>query len=129
MKKPDLASDLGNVTILPSSKTARSARGAVASVMGYWVPIYCANCGADGGMVPEDTTTFAFYLCNDCVMVHGVIEGTVMTPDEVFWQRVHNEQMEKYGRILEPGELDDVATANASPLATLLNEGLHSEKG
>jgi hypothetical protein len=27
-----------------------------------WVPIYCANCGAAGGLVPEENKTFAFWL-------------------------------------------------------------------
>jgi hypothetical protein len=50
-----------------------------------WTPIYCANCGADGGFVPEDNCNFAFYLCNSCAEKLPPIEGTYRVPDEVFW--------------------------------------------
>lgn len=65
-----------------------------------WIPIYCANCGADGGQIPEDTRDFAFYLCQPCADRYGEIAGTMMVPDEVFWAKVKDAQLEKYGREL-----------------------------
>jgi hypothetical protein len=69
-----------------------------------WVPIFCANCGAPGGAVPEETCTFAFYLCVPCGETWAPLAGTYLEPDVVFWQKVHEAQFEKYGRILTPEE-------------------------
>lgn len=58
----------------------------------YWIPIYCANCGAEGGKVPEENMTFAFWLCNCCWEKHGAVAGMMAVPDEVFWEEVRNNQ-------------------------------------
>ncbi len=110
--------------ILPDSR-AKAGRGAVPTCtpMGWMVPIYCANCGVEGGMVPEENMTFAFWLCTPCFEKHGAIAGTMVQPDQVFWENVKQEQMDKYGRLLSPDELKDVATANTTPLAALIREG------
>lgn len=42
-------------------------------LLGWMEPIYCVNCGADGGMVTKDWAAHCFYLCNDCVDKHGAI--------------------------------------------------------
>lgn len=113
---------MGSITILPDSRP-RERRGLVLRNGAWWTPVFCANCGADGGLVPEEGMTFAFYLCNPCAETHGEIQGTVMIPDEVFWQKLREEQLEKYGRLLSPEELHAVAQSNTSPLATLIREG------
>lgn len=87
-----------------------------------WVPIYCANCGADGGLVPEENCNFAFYLCVPCADRWTPLAGTFMVPDEVFWKKVQDEQMEKYGRILEPGELAEVLKDESSSLSKLCKD-------
>lgn len=92
------------VEVLPDSR-AKVIRGAVNRAGAWWVPIACANCGCDGGLVPEENMTFAFYLCPGCYEKWGAITGTMVTPDEVFWKEVHHLQLEKYGRILQPGEI------------------------
>jgi len=89
----------------------------------YWIPIFCASCGADGGMVPEENMRFVSYLCNDCYRKYGNIDGVYIEPDRIFWAKVELEQIEKYGRVLTPEELLSVANAGASPLATLIKEG------
>jgi hypothetical protein len=75
--------------ILPDSR-AKVARGLKWSAA--WgcmaIPIFCANCGKDGGFVPEDHCDFASYLCNDCVREHPLPVGVYVTPDEAFWARV-----------------------------------------
>jgi hypothetical protein len=67
--------------------------------------------------------TFVFWLCKHCAETHGEIAGTMMMPDEVFWEKLKQEQLASHGRILSEQELLDVVAADASPLATLLKEG------
>ena len=69
-----------------------------------WVPIYCANCGADGGWIPEAAADFAFYLCVPCGDKWAPLAGTMLVPDEVFWAKVVDAQMENDKRILTPAE-------------------------
>lgn len=69
-----------------------------------WIPLFCANCGADGGLVPEEGSDFAFYLCDPCAEKWAPLAGTMLVPDEVFWQKLNAAQVEKYGRILTPPE-------------------------
>lgn len=95
--------------------------------MGFMVPIYCASCGVEGGAVPEENMTFAFWLCdkrlNGCFEKYGEIAGMMAVPDQVFWQKVRQEQVERYGRELGFRELADIVAADASPLATLIKQG------
>ena len=114
--------------ILPDSRSA-TTKGAVASVHGYWVPIFCANCGCDGGIVPEENMNFVFYLCDPCGEKYGVIADTYMEPDAMFWQKVHEAQIEKYGRVLLPHELAVAVEEAHSPLATLARDHHHSLRG
>lgn len=94
--------------ILPNSLTRTprvdlnmSGRG------GNWFFLYCANCGKDGGRVRETELPkeFAFYLCDPCAEKWGPIAGLYMEPDSVFWKKVNDAMLEKYGRILEPFEI------------------------
>ena len=81
------------------------------------VPLYCANCHKDAGwVVPEENCTFAFYLCDPCGEKWGTQYGTLLMPDELFWEKVKQEQLEKYGRFLTQRE---IATAEASPTNSL----------
>jgi hypothetical protein len=92
------------VDILPDSR-AKTPRGLVMfSPMGTLVPVFCVNCGAAGGHCPEENMTFICYLCAKCAETHGAIAGTLMMPDQVFWERVKQEQIEKYGRVLTAEE-------------------------
>lgn len=77
--------------LLPDSRCL-NPKGLIRSKAGTWVPIFCANCNKPSGMVPEENTTFAFYLCNCCVETHGAMANTLMVPDEVFWAEVAAEQ-------------------------------------
>lgn len=87
-----------------------------------WVPIFCANCGAEGGFVPEENCDFAFYLCTPCAERLGPIAGTYMMPDEVFWGRVKQEQMEQFGRELTAPELIEILKDGSNSLTKLVNE-------
>ena len=79
---------------LPNSLAKEAKREVYMNHMN-WVPIFCANCGADGGFIPEDAPPFAFYLCNPCWETHGAIAGTMAVPDEIFWKEIAEEQKEK----------------------------------
>ena len=75
---------------LPESRCL-DPKGLMVSRAGTWVPVFCANCGKAGGMVPE-TSTFAFYLCDACAETHGVIANTLMVPDEAFFAEMAAER-------------------------------------
>lgn len=87
-----------------------------------WLKIFCANCGADGGSVLENDYDFAFYLCDPCAEKYGNIDGTYMEPDSVFWEKVRNAQIEKYGRELEPLEVVDKLQDGNSVIAKLVRD-------
>lgn len=67
--------------------------------------------------------TFMFYLCNKCAETHGAIAGTMLMPDEVFFEKLRQEQLAAYGRYLTQEELDQVVTSADTPLAKLLKAG------
>jgi len=117
-----MTADFGHADILPDSRlsTIHTPRNAVASVMGFWVPIYCASCGVEGGKVPVEGTTFAFWLCDPCFVKHGALTNVMVMPDEVYWAKLKQEQMEAFGGLLSNEELLSIVEADATPLATLM---------
>lgn len=113
---------LEGVNVLPDCRL-KQPKGIICWPNGMrWQPIFCANCGADGGMVPEENCNFAFYLCDPCAVKLGPIAGTYMEPDAVFWQKVHDEQISKYGRELQPHELVEVLKDENSTLSKLCKD-------
>ena len=110
-----------HLDILPDCRM-KDRRQFNAGPLGIQVPVYCANCGAPGGEVPEENMTFVFYLCNKCAETYGQIAGMALMPDEVFFQKVAEEQLEKYGRFLDEKEIIAIVDADLSPLATLIKE-------
>lgn len=97
--------------------------------LGYmnWVPIFCANCGADGGMVPDPDDVgisgdFAFYLCQPCSEKWSPLTSTYLCPDEVFWDKVKKAQLEKYGRELTGPEVANELKDGDSMLSKLARE-------
>lgn len=108
--------------ILPDSR-AKEVRGRVFRGSQAWVPVFCANCGADGGMCPEENMTFLFYICRKCSETYGEIVGTMMMPDEVFFEKIKQEQLASHGRFLTPDEVEAEVQEGASPLAKLLLSG------
>ena len=108
--------------ILPDSR-AKETKGRIFTQIGVWVPVFCANCGTNGGSCPEENMNFLFYLCAKCAETHGAIAGTMMMPDEIFFEKLKQEQIASYGRYLNQQELAAVVEADASPLAKLLKEG------
>ncbi len=39
--------------------------------------VYCADCGAPKALAPVEATTFAFFVCNECVAKKGPPAGCV----------------------------------------------------
>jgi hypothetical protein len=108
------------MNILPDSR-AKVTRGQVFTSSGTWIPVFCANCGTDGGLCPEEST-FMFYLCNDCFDKYGAITGTMTVPDAVFYEKLAQEQQQAFGRPATMSELLQVIENDSTPLATLLKE-------
>lgn len=48
---------------------------------------------------------YAFYLCNDCADKYGEPAGLAKTPDEVFWAKVEEAMIERYGHCLNETEV------------------------
>lgn len=113
------------MNLLPDSRVCRHTVSINRGKLGTWMPVYCANCGADGGQVPEENMTFIFYLCNNCATTHGYIAGTMMMPDEVFFQKLAEEQLERYGRYLEEHEWNLISEDTSHPLMKLIQEFIH----
>lgn len=112
--------------ILPSSMLKRP-KGSVRRPDGWWQPIFCANCGCDGGLVPEENMTFAFYLCNTCAEKLGDAAHLMMMPDEVFFLKVQEAQLERYGRLLTAEEILKALNDDSHPLAKLAKDRLRSK--
>lgn len=108
--------------VLPDCRARQARRLISRGMAGLWEPVFCANCGADGGMVPTENITFLFYLCNACASTHGQIAGTMLMPDEVFFEKVKQEQLERYGRYLTPAEWGQVGEDPSHPLWLVLKE-------
>ena len=115
--------------ILPDSRlkniaTAKAAQRRI--VEGYgamsWVPIFCANCGADGGLVPEEGCNFAFYLCQPCADRWSPLSETYVEPDAVFWAKLKDAQLEKYGRELTAPEIIEALKDENSIFSKLAKE-------
>ncbi|HVI10218.1 MAG TPA: hypothetical protein VND65_18150 [Candidatus Binatia bacterium] len=94
--------------ILPSSRL-REDKNIVITNGQKWIPIFCANCGKDGGLILEAewdaVKAFAFYLCNACAERWSPLVDTMMAPDEVFWRKVREAQLEAFGRELTQPEI------------------------
>lgn len=113
--------------VLPNSRL-QDSKGVIRGQFGGWGrlnlrPIFCANCGKLGAYVPEENCTFAIWLCDHpCAEQWGPQYGLAAMPDEIFWQKVQQEQMEKYGRYLTPNEMQALAQNSTSAMSKLLKE-------
>jgi hypothetical protein len=92
--------------------------------------LFCPSCGADGGRVLKTDVphNFAFYQCDDCAAKYGDIAGTYVEPDAVFWAKMHQEQLVKYGHILDEYELSEVMKHGDNSVARLAKDYIHDPK-
>jgi hypothetical protein len=107
--------------ILPDSRL-KSPKSPYAHIGLNWVQIYCANCGKEGGFVPEENCNFAFYICDPCAEKLGPLTGCYMEPDAVFWKKVNDAMIEKYGRVLEVPEIIEALKDENHMLSKLARE-------
>jgi hypothetical protein len=73
--------------------------------------------------VPEENCTFVCWLCDPCAEKWGPELASKMIPDQVFWRKVQAEQIERYGRVLSPDELQVAAESPCTALGKLLRDG------
>lgn len=117
-----------NELIPPDSRLRDRLKGVVRGVFPLlgtkinWLPIFCANCGKPNGYVPEENMDFVCWLCDPCSYKYGPELAGCLIPDEIFWQKAHFEQLDKYGRVLSPSELQTVAGSSCTPLSKLLRD-------
>ena len=111
--------------LLPDSRPALT-RGVVRILTPFGflnhVKIFCASCGANGGYVPEENCTFAFYLCDNCAEKYGQIVGMYTVPDEQFFCKVREYQFEKFGRDMTAAERETELSQPDSSLSKLAKE-------
>lgn len=93
-----------NGLILPDSR-AKETKGAKWTPNGFEIPVYCANCGDEGGTCPAEAT-FLFYLCTPCFEKHGEVTNVMFMPDEIFFKQVAEAQVETYGHALDAVETE-----------------------
>jgi len=112
--------------LLPNCIAVRSEKTIVWANGMKWIPIFCANCGKDGGQVLEGdwdrVKSFAFYLCDFCSEKWSPIANAALSPDEVFWRKVHQAQMEAFGRELTPAEIVEALKDDSHILTKLCKD-------
>ncbi len=116
--------------LLPNS-IARTSRGRVYRNGRWWLQLSCANCGAEsGGLVCETDLgdNWAFHLCDPCGEKWAPLANTMLVPDEVFWARVNAEQLERYGRVLEPSEIVEALKDGNHVLSRMARDRQHVKK-
>lgn len=85
-----------------------------------WIPLFCAHCGKEGPRIPEENRDFAFYECLPCAESHPPAPGTYRVPDEAFFQRMAEAQIEECGHFLSPFEI--ASLPDNHPLILLRND-------
>lgn len=95
--------------ILPNCIAQRSEKTIVWPNGQKLLPLFCANCGKEGGLVFEidwdRVKNFAFYLCDPCGEKWSHLADVALSPDEVFWKTIHEIQLDEFGRDLTDAEL------------------------
>jgi hypothetical protein len=112
--------------ILPNCIAKRSTKTVIWPNGQKWLPLFCANCGTDGPMVLETdyerVNNWAFYLCEPCAEKWSPMVDLCLEPDQVFWKKAHDAQIEKYGRLLEPSELVEVLKDDTNTITRLCKD-------
>lgn len=124
---PGFLDSLSKIEILPNCIAARSSR-TVRMGCRELIPIFCANCGADGGAILqtdfERVKNWAFYLCDPCAEKWSPLVDQAIVPDELFWSAVREASVELYGRELAIEEQVEVLKDENAPLTRLAKDRL-----
>jgi hypothetical protein len=112
-----------SIDILPESR-ATVARNVTRTPYGDYEPAHCANCGIPWGIAPVKGTPaaahFLFVLCERCAETYGNIAHTYVEPDAVFYARLRDEMLERFGRELTAEEL--AIELESGKLQTLISD-------
>lgn len=113
----------GGPDILPDSRP-RDRRGAVHVLgKGTFVPVYCANCGRQYGMVPEKMITHVFALCDGkCSTVWGHVAHGWTDPDAKVRTDLAEAMRTDYGRLLTQVELYEALDHPKQSLAAVARD-------
>lgn len=112
---------MANANILPTS-AAKVTKNVIVRAGVPWVPIFCANCGKDGGLVPEEVKHVAFYLCDPCGEKWSPLVDQMVVSDEFFWSKINEAMREADGRVLEPWEIVEALKNGDHYLSKLARE-------
>jgi hypothetical protein len=108
--------------ILPNSRAKESKNILLIDGINY-VPVYCANCGKQQGMVPENHISHVFALCDrGCAGKYGDLAHSYVDPDEIFRRQATEEQLTKFGRLLTAEEVTLELEKRESLLAALAKD-------
>jgi hypothetical protein len=72
-------------------------------------PIFCFNCCKPNGYVPREVMSFVSWMCEPCSEKWGEKASMHKCSDAVFWEKVREGMLEKYGRALTQAELETLA--------------------
>jgi len=99
--------------VLPSSVPRERREVVYIDWLGYGkiatVPVFCASCSKRGPRVPEcmlDSGGYVCYLCDSCAEKLGPQTNLMIVPEMAFNAKFEAALIEKYGRVLEPFELE-----------------------
>lgn len=111
---------MGAPLLLPDSRTREIKmidRGGVPHER-----LFCASCAAIGPLLIVDPAfkTYAHWLCNPCAEKFGQVDGLFMVPDDVIAEEARQIQLERYGRLLQAHEIDEVLRDENSSLSKLV---------
>lgn len=56
---------------IPDARAKRAKNELKHRLLGWMEPIFCTNCGCDGGMISRDWAAYVTYLCDACVETYG----------------------------------------------------------
>lgn len=73
-------------------------------------PIFCINCGKPNGYVPMHIgMATVTWFCKPCSEKWGMMANDWMLADQVFWQIVAGEMLDRFGRALTQDEINVLA--------------------
>jgi hypothetical protein len=78
------------MNVLPDSR-CKAATGTVAISGVNHVPIFCMNCGVQGGLVTERGVNFVGWMCDSCQEKYPLPPGTYALPDDEHNRKVAEE--------------------------------------
>ncbi len=112
--------------ILPNCIAMRNEKSVVWANGVTMLQLFCANCGKESGLVMQTdydrVKNFAFSICIPCAEKWSPMVGVGLVPDEVFWSKLHEAQMEAFGRDLTEEEIVEALQDDSHILSKLCKD-------